>query len=158
VRQALFNVLRGLLEDAIFVDLFAGTGSVGLEALSHGVRQVYFVENAPRALQVLRANIAACAMTEQALVINGTLPHVLSKFRVPVQADVFFLDPPYASDLGEETLKAIGECRLLGPRGVVVWQHATRRPVPVLVAGFSLWQSRCYGNTQLSFYTLDTRL
>jgi 16S rRNA (guanine(966)-N(2))-methyltransferase RsmD len=158
VRQALFNVLRGLLEDAIFVDLFAGTGSVGLEALSHGVRQVYFVENAPRALQVLHTNIVACAMTEQAIVINGTLPHALRQFRVPVQADVLFLDPPYASDLGETTLKAIDECRLLGPRGVVVWQHATRRPVPVRVAGFSLWQSRCYGNTQLSFYTLDTRL
>jgi 16S rRNA (guanine966-N2)-methyltransferase len=158
VRQALFNVLRGLLEDAIFVDLFAGTGSVGLEALSHGVRQVYFVENAPRALQVLRANIAHCTMTEQAIVLNGTLPHALRKRGVPGQADVLFLDPPYASDLGEQTLETIGDCHLLGPRGVVVWQHATRRPVPVLVAGLSLWQSRCYGNTQLSFYMLDTRL
>jgi 16S rRNA (guanine(966)-N(2))-methyltransferase RsmD len=158
VRQALFNVLRGLLEDAIFVDLFAGTGSVGLEALSHGVRQVYFVENAPRSLQVLRTNIASCAMTERAIVIHGTLPHALRQCRVPGPANVLFLDPPYASDLGEETLKAIGDCRLLGPRGVVVWQHATRRPVPVLMAGLSLWQSRCYGNTQLSFYMLDTRL
>ena len=96
--------------------------------------------------------------TAQAIVINGMLPHALKQFRVPVQADVLFLDPPYASDLVEKTLKDIGECSLLGPRGVVVWQNATRRPVPVLAAGFSLWQSRCYGNTQLSFYTLDTRL
>ena len=158
VRQALFNVLRGLMEDAIFVDLFAGTGSVGLEALSHGARQVYFVENEPRALQVLRANIAHCAMAERATVINGTLPQALRNLGESVQADVLFLDPPYASDLGEQTLQVVGTGRVLKPPGMVVWQHAARRPAPGLVERLSLWQSRRYGNTQLSFYTLDTRL
>jgi 16S rRNA (guanine(966)-N(2))-methyltransferase RsmD len=158
VRQALFNVLRGLIEDAIFVDLFAGTGSVGLEALSHGARQVYFVDSAPQALQVLCANIAHCAMQEQTTIINGRLPHALKNLRIPGQADVLFLDPPYASDLGEQTLMALGDGGVLGPQGVVVWQHAARRPAPELVAGFSLWQSRSYGNTQLSFYRLETRL
>ena len=57
VRQALFNMLRGLVQNAILVDLFAGTGSVGLEALSHGARQVYFVEHDRRAFMTLRANI-----------------------------------------------------------------------------------------------------
>jgi 16S rRNA (guanine(966)-N(2))-methyltransferase RsmD len=156
VRQALFNVLRGLIEDAIFVDLFAGTGSVGLEALSHGARQAYFVDNQPQALQVLRSNIAHCAMTEQTIVLRGTLPHALRTLLGSVQADVLFLDPPYASDLGEQTLRVVGASHLLGPRGVVVWQHAARRPAAALVAGLSLWQSRRYGNTQLSFYTLDT--
>jgi 16S rRNA (guanine966-N2)-methyltransferase len=154
----LFNVLRALMEDAIFVDLFAGTGSVGLEALSHGARQIYFVDNAPPALQVLRANIASCAMTERTIVINGTLPQALRNFVGSVQADVLFLDPPYASDLGEQTLEVAGAGHLLGPQGVVVWQHAARRPAPVMVGELSLWQSRRYGNTRLSFYTLDTRL
>lgn len=156
VRQALFNVLRGRLEDAIFVDLFAGTGSVGLEALSHGARQVYFVEHEPRSLQVLHANITHCAMTKQASVIKGMLPAALKKLAEAEPADVLFLDPPYASALGEQTLVAIGAMRLLQPRGVVVWQHAACRPAPALVAGLSLWQSRRYGSTQLSFYLLDT--
>jgi 16S rRNA (guanine(966)-N(2))-methyltransferase RsmD len=146
------------MEDAIFVDLFAGTGSVGLEALSHGARQVYFVDSEPRVLQVLRANIAHCAMTEQTTVIKGTLPHALRTLLGSVQADVLFLDPPYASNLGEQTLQVVGAGRLLGPRGVVVWQHAARRPASALVADLSLWQSRRYGNTQLSFYTLATCL
>jgi 16S rRNA (guanine(966)-N(2))-methyltransferase RsmD len=158
VRQALFNVLRGLLEDAIFVDLFAGTGSVGLEALSHGARRVYFVDNAPQALQVLRANVAHCAMTEQATIIHGTLPQALRNLVGSVQADVLFLDPPYASDLGEQTLQVVSASRLLGPRSVVVWQHAVRRAVPALLADLSLWQSRRYGNTQLSFYRLSAHL
>ena len=158
VRQALFNVLRGLLEDAIFVDLFAGTGSVGLEALSHGARQVYFVDNEPRALQVLGANIAHCAMTAQTTIINGTLPQALRNLVGSVQVDVLFLDPPYVSDLGVQTLKVVGAGRLLGPHSVVVWQHAVRRPVPALLADLSLWQSRRYGNTQLSFYMLSAGL
>jgi 16S rRNA (guanine(966)-N(2))-methyltransferase RsmD len=158
VRQALFNVLRGRLEDAIFVDLFAGTGSVGLEALSHGARQVYFVENAPPALQVLGANIAHCAMTAQATIINGTLPQALRNLVGSVQADVLFLDPPYASDLGVQTLKFVAASPLLGPRSVVVWQHAARCPVPALLADLSLWQSRRYGSTQLSFYMLSAGL
>ena len=150
VRQALFNVLRELVDDAIFIDLFAGTGSVGLEALSHGARQVYFVDNDHRALQVLHANISHCAMAEQAVIVSGTLPQALG--RLAVQADVLFLDPPYASDLGEQTLEAVGGSSLLAPQGVVIWQHAVRRLAPALVPDLSLWQSRRYGTTQLSFY------
>ena len=75
-----------------------------------------------------------------------------------MQADVLFLDPPYASDLGAQTLQVVSAGRLLGPRSVVVWQHAVRRPVPALLADLSLWQSRRYGNTQLSFYMLSARL
>jgi 16S rRNA (guanine(966)-N(2))-methyltransferase RsmD len=152
VRQALFNVLRALIDDAIFIDLFAGTGSVGLEALSHGARQVYFMDNDPRALQVLRANIGYCAMAERATPMVGTLPQALSRLAMHVQADVLFLDPPYASDLGEQTLAAVGGASLLAPQGVVIWQHTVRRLAPALMPGLALWQSRRYGNTQLSFY------
>jgi 16S rRNA (guanine(966)-N(2))-methyltransferase RsmD len=158
VRQALFNVLRELMDDAIFIDLFAGTGSVGLEALSHGARQVYFVDNNPRALQVLRANIGHCVMAERAMPMVGTLPQALGRLAVHVQADVLFLDPPYASDLGEQTLAAIGGSSLLAPQGVVIWQHAARRPAPALMSGLTLWQGRRYGNTQLSFYRSVARL
>jgi 16S rRNA (guanine966-N2)-methyltransferase len=152
VRQALFNVLRELIDDAIFIDLFAGTGSVGLEALSHGARQVCFVDHDPRALQVLRANVGHCAMAERTMLMVGMLPQALDRLAAHVQADVLFLDPPYASDLGEPTLAAVGGSSLLAPQGVVIWQHAARRPAPALMPGLALWQSRRYGNTQLSFY------
>jgi 16S rRNA (guanine966-N2)-methyltransferase len=148
----MFNILRGRIEDAIFVDLFAGTGSVGLEALSHGARQAYFVEPDRRALRVLRANISHCAMTGQATVISGTLPQALQHLPVNLQADVLFLDPPYASDLAERTLIALEGSTLLAPHGVVVWQHAARRLAPPVVLGLCLWQSRHYGDTRLSFY------
>jgi 16S rRNA (guanine(966)-N(2))-methyltransferase RsmD len=148
----LFNVLRGTIADAIFVDLFAGTGSVGLEALSYGASQVYFVEHEPRALQVLRANIQHCAMAARATVVAGPLPQSLGKLLQYGPVDIIFLDPPYATDLGERTLTAIGKACCLSPQGMVIWQHAARHLVPEQVPGLWRWQSRRYGDTQLSFY------
>jgi 16S rRNA (guanine966-N2)-methyltransferase len=152
VRQALFNVLRGIITDATFVDLFAGTGSVGLEALSHGAQRALFVEQDTHALHVLRDNIQRCAMTAQTTVVVGTLPQALSKLSAYRPVDIIFLDPPYASHLGEQMLTALSGADLLAPHGIVIWQHAMRRPVLSQVPGVVLWQKRCYGDTQLSFY------
>jgi 16S rRNA (guanine966-N2)-methyltransferase len=153
VRQALCNMLRPWLSDAIVVDLFAGTGSVGLEALSHGARQAYFVERDRQALQVLQANIERCGMTARAAVIRGSLPAVLSRLPADVQAGIVFLDPPYDSDLAERTLGGLERLPLLAPHGVLVWQHAVRHLAPSHLLGLSLWQRRRYGDTCLSCYT-----
>ena len=152
VRQALFNMLRGLVQDAIFIDLFAGTGSVGLEALSHGARQVYFVEHDRRALKILQANIRRCDMVGRATIVAAPLPQALQRLPAPLQADVVFLDPPYASDLAEVTLAALAERQLLAAHGVLVWQHTARRAIPPVVLERPLWKSRRYGITQLSLY------
>jgi 16S rRNA G966 N2-methylase RsmD len=85
-------------------------------------------------------------------VVVGTLPRALGKLVGHGPVDLLFLDPPYASDLGEHTLTAIGRVSLLAPQGVVIWQHAVRHTAPGHVPGLSLWQSRRYGDTQLSFY------
>lgn len=154
VRQALFNMLRGRVQDATFIDLFAGTGSVGLEALSHGARQVYFIEHDRRALKTLQANISRCDMAERVMIVAASLPRALQQLPVPLQADVLFLDPPYASDLAEVTLVALAGRRILAPHGVLIWQHRTRRAIPQTVLTLPLWKSRCYGTTQLSLYTV----
>ncbi len=133
VRQALFNMLRELVQDAIFMDLFAGTGSVGLEALSHGARHVYFVEHDRRALMILQANIQRCDMAQRATIVAASLPQALQQLPASVQADVLFLDPPYASDLAEMTLAALVERHVLAAHGVLVWQHMARRVIPPTV-------------------------
>ena len=160
VRQALFNMLRGLVQDAIFVDLFAGTGSVGLEALSQGAREVYFVEPDRCAVRILQANISRCHMQGRTTIVAAPLPQALRQLPATVQADMLFLDPPYASDLAEVTLAALAERRILTAHGVLIWQHMARRVIPQLVLDLPLWKSRRYGNTQLSLYaprTLEER-
>ena len=160
VRQALFNMLRGLVQNAIFVDLFAGTGSVGLEALSHGASEVYFVEHDRRALMTLRANISRCKMLGRTTIVAAPLPQALWQLPATLQADMLFLDPPYASDLAEVTLAALADAalagrRILAPHGVLIWQHTARRAIPQTVLDLPLWKSRRYGSTQLSLYALS---
>lgn len=156
VRQALFNILRPLLQDAIFVDLFAGTGSVGLEALSHGAQHVYFVEHDRRAVSALRANATRCDLASHATIVTGALPQALWKLPHNLQATMVFLDPPYASALAEITLDALAGTQILDPHGIIIWQHAAHHPVPASVGERPCWQRRRYGNTQLSFYRLPT--
>ena len=152
VRQALFNMLRDRVPASIFVDMFAGTGSVGLEALSHGARHVYFVEKDSRALSTLRVNVRRCGVEPQATVVAAGLPQALRSLPPTMQADVIFLDPPYASDLAQATLIALGEHRLLAPDGLIVWQHAARREPHILLQYEHLLSKR-YGNSELTFLT-----
>jgi 16S rRNA (guanine(966)-N(2))-methyltransferase RsmD len=159
VRQALFNMLRPMIRDAIFVDLFAGTGSVGLEALSHGARQVYFVEQDRRVVATLRRNVSQCAAGDRATVIVAPLPQAVQCLPATLQADVLFLDPPYASELAEQTLMALAPRSLLAPEAIVVWQHAVRHQVPQEVLGRRCLggKPRRYGDTQVSIFACSER-
>lgn len=158
VRQALFNVLRPIIRDAIFVDLFAGTGSVGLEALSHGAQLVYFVEQDRRVVATLRRNIEQCEAGDRAVVIAAPLPQAVLRLPAGLQADLLFLDPPYDSDLAEQTLAALAPLSLLAPHGTLIWQHAVRHPVPDDVQiGDWRWMRgnpRRYGDTRISMFTV----
>jgi 16S rRNA (guanine(966)-N(2))-methyltransferase RsmD len=141
------------MEDVIFIDLFAGTGSVGLEALSHGARHIYLVEHDPQALRTLFTNIRHCDAVDAVTVITASLPGAVRRLPQNVQADILFLDPPYASNLGEMTLAALEGHSVLAPHSTLIWQHAAQQMAPSEVLQLPLWQSRRYGNTQLSFYT-----
>lgn len=157
VRQALFNMLRPVIRDAIFVDLFAGTGSVGLEALSHGASRVYFVEQDRRVVTTLRRNVEQCAVGDRATIVVAPLPQAVQRLPATLQADVLFLDPPYASTLAEQTLAALAPRLLLAPHGMVVWQHDVRHQVPQEVLGRRCrgGKLRRYGDTQVSIFTCD---
>ena len=152
VRQALFNMLRERVPGSIFVDMFAGTGSVGLEALSQGASYVYFVEKDRGALAALRANVRHCGAEAQATVLAAELPQALQKLPATPQADIIFLDPPYASHLAPATLDAVGERGILAPDGLIIWQHAAQNQ-PHASPRHNLVIAKRYGNTQLSFLT-----
>jgi 16S rRNA (guanine966-N2)-methyltransferase len=155
VRQAVFNMLRPVIRDAIFVDLFAGIGSVGLEALSHGAGQVYFIEQDRRVVAALQHNVRQCAVSDRATIIAASLPQAVQRLPATLQADILFLDPPYASELAEQTLAALEPLSLLAPHGVVIWQHAVRHQVPQEVLGRrDDGRSRRYGDTQVSTFRM----
>jgi 16S rRNA (guanine(966)-N(2))-methyltransferase RsmD len=156
VREALFSILGAEVEGARVLDLFAGTGSLGLEALSRGAGAARFVEGDARCARILRDNVAALGLAERAEVVVGdALSPRTWHGEEDVPSDVIFLDPPYPLLRGEtrgELFRALGAlvAARLAPEGVLVF-HAPRREVrPSELEPFEV-DERQYGTSALYF-------
>lgn len=125
LRETLFNVLAGSVEGSTWIDLFAGTGAIGIEAISRGARIVYFVESARPAVQAIRRNLAGLGVTDGfEMAEREAVPALRALEARGVSCDFCFLDPPYrkAGDY-EQVLGFIAQSRLLGPRALVIAEH-----------------------------------
>jgi 16S rRNA (guanine966-N2)-methyltransferase len=153
VRIALMDTLAPRLPDARVLDLFAGAGGVGLEALSRGAAHATFVERDARAVAALRDNVAALGVGGAARVLREDVARALTALaRTGERFRVVFLDPPYDTDLAASTLDALGGGALLEPDALVVVQHRTKRP-PADVAGvLRAFRARRFGETTLTFF------
>lgn len=148
VREALFNIIGPKVVGARVLDLFAGTGALGLEALSRGAAHAVFVERERAACEAILRNLGAAGMSDRATVLRGRLPEALRWVEPPF--DLVFLDPPYGTPEGDETLVELH--RVLAPGGLVVYEHAARYNPPGRPVGLALVDERTYGDTTLSFY------
>jgi len=156
LRETLFNVLAssGILQDAVFVDLFAGTGSIGIEALSRGARKAYFVENGRKPAQIIRENLLTLGLNSAGEVYERDAVQAISQLAENgVVADVCFLDPPYdLKGAYEQVLRSLANSALAGERTVVIAEHDKR-----FDPGDGLGRLRRYrllkqGDSSLSFY------
>jgi len=162
VKETLFNMIGPALAQAMVLDLFAGTGNVGIEALSRGAAQVVFVEKERTHLEFLKRNLAACGVEAQSVVMSGdanTMLRVLSK--AGRQFDLIFLDPPYRqTNLLNDVLAYLAGTALLAEAGiVVVEQRVQDAPAAVInnavcsdARALVLEKTRRSGDTALSFY------
>lgn len=147
VREAVFNLLINggygdPVSDAAVLDLFSGTGALGLEALSRGAGRAVFMENGRVALDLLTRNIALCRMEAQSEVLrrDATRPGLWD-------GDGFtlvFLDPPYGKGLGEKALVALSDGGWLHPDVLIIWEEAAQKDAP---AGFERLDARRYGDS-----------
>jgi 16S rRNA (guanine966-N2)-methyltransferase len=153
VRIALMDTLAPRLADARVLDLFAGAGGVGLEALSRGAAHATFVERDARAVAALRQNVEALGVGPLVRVRRGdVLRELASLYAAGDRFDVVFLDPPYEAGLVETTLQTLGGGGLLLAEGLVVAQHFTKRAPPPAVGGLAAFRTRRFGETTLTFY------
>ncbi|WP_299966205.1 16S rRNA (guanine(966)-N(2))-methyltransferase RsmD [uncultured Roseobacter sp.] len=148
VRESLFSVLThlGVTDGARVLDLFAGTGALGLEALSRGAAHATFVDNGRTALGLLRQNIAKLRVADRSTIVARDAR------RLPVRegppAGLIFLDPPYGKEMGEAALATAGQSGWLASGALIVWEEAAPMPAP---PGFDLVDQRRYGDTQITF-------
>ncbi len=155
VREALFSILRGRIEGARWLDLYAGTGAVGLEALSRGAAHVDFVEIDRQALRVLRGNLARCGVADRTSVHAVPVESLCRRWASTLPpVDVVFADPPYRDSGWQEVLGAVAPDAPLKPTGVVVLEHATRESVPKQVGRLEQVRRYRYGDTMLTLFAL----
>lgn len=149
VKQALFNILGERIEGTAFLDLFAGAGGVGIEALSRGARRVVFVDDARRSLQTIRHNLEQAGFISQAEVIAARAESYVRK--AEERYSVIFLDPPYSTEL-RPLLELISGSDLLEPGAAVVAEHFKKQQSPQKAGDLVLFREAAYGDTVLAFY------
>jgi len=145
LREALFNVLASSIEESVFVDAYAGSGAVGIEALSRGARRAIFIERSRTAALIIRENLAALEIDNRAELIVGKAATILPR----VNADIVFLDPPYALEREyEQALTALGEITIR----LVIAQHPSRTQLPAQYGNLHRTRILKQGDNSLSFY------
>jgi 16S rRNA (guanine(966)-N(2))-methyltransferase RsmD len=152
VREAVFNIWQGAIADCRWLDLCAGTGAMGAEALCRGASTVVGIEQSSRACAIIQLNWQRVAKPEQAFqVLRGDVVQRL-KTLAGQQFDRIYFDPPYASDLYQRVLEAITYHNLLHPSGELAVEHNPETWKPQSVAGLEICRQKLYGNTSVTFY------
>lgn len=158
LRETLFNVLAPQIEGAIFVDLYAGSGAVGIEALSRGAREVIFVEEAEPALRAIRTNLASLGIRGgYALEARGVAKALRRLTEAGRRADLVFMDPPYrdADEYGTALGLLGSECAaLLSMGAAVVAEHEKRRDLEPAYGALVRYRTLKQGDAALSFYSV----
>ncbi len=152
-RETLFNILahRNRIPDARVLDVFAGTGALGCEAISRGAASVTFVENDARAARLISTNIAALKLDDVARIVKRS---ALAPGLAPGEFDLVFLDPPYGRGLGEQAIDALRKARWLAPDALIVLEEEAAS-LPDWIDGFERVDKRTIGLSAFGFFRHD---
>ena len=152
VRLALFNIWGGQADGCAFLDLFAGTGSVGIEALSRGARRATFVEQLPQALKVLNENLRTLELVSQSDVISSDVFTAFDRLSALGPFDLIFVGPPYGKALADQTLQALSAGAILAADGCLAAEVFRKEHLQKRYGRLAQARSRQYGDNLLVFY------
>ena len=150
VKEALFSVIQFDIPTAVVLDLFGGTGQLGIEALSRGAKRAVFVDESEKACKLIRENLRRTRLEQEASVIRcdylAYLRHCTEKY------DIVFLDPPYAEVFLENALKMITEIDILQSGGIIVTERPLGKDLPYEFEGYTRSKDYKYGSTLITLY------
>ncbi|MFH1429646.1 MAG: 16S rRNA (guanine(966)-N(2))-methyltransferase RsmD [Candidatus Margulisiibacteriota bacterium] len=156
VRESLFNIIRDQVDGCRFLDLCAGSGAVGLEALSRGAAEAVFIEKFPK---LVIQNLQTTGYGRQSQIMKMDALKALDVLvNKKYSFGIIFLDPPYESDILELSLKKIGASDILKCEGIVVAEHRKTKEIQETYGSLTLQRQVKYGETILSFYAIENRL
>jgi 16S rRNA (guanine966-N2)-methyltransferase len=152
VRESMFNILGDRVRDALVLDLFAGTGAMGIEALSRGAGSVLFADNDKRALTALGKNVKVCSLASRAKIIKWDILKNLNITTAFQHAfNLVFIDPPYNKNMIQSTLSNLDKSKCIENGACVAIEHSPQEPIPEKDKRFKISDQRRYGKTLVSF-------
>lgn len=147
VKESLFGTIQNYVKDSIVLDLFAGSGSLGIEALSNGAKSCYFVDNGREIKKILQHNLTGI---EGSVFVDSDYQKSLASFKAKnIQFDIIFLDPPYYEHLINNAVKLIKEYNLLAPKGIIICEFVDEE---INDYGYELIKDKKYGDKYIHIY------
>ena len=150
VKESIFNIIQFDIEGRRVLDLFAGTGQLGIECLSRGAASAVFVDRRADAVKLIRENLRLTELEDRARVVAGDSMEYLKSIREPF--DIIFLDPPYAAGLLEPAIAHIAKFDILAPHGIIAAEHPADRVLPALAPPYRVHRTYRYGKIALTLY------
>jgi len=152
VKEAIFDILQDFFRGQKVLDLFAGTGALGIEALSRGARKAVFIEGSARSRSALRKNIENCHLEETAEVLGREVQSGMNLLEARGESfELIFLDPPYGKGLAQKTLESLSRSSIVAPGALIVAEHSLSEALEA-VSPLQKVDWRRYGSTQVSFF------
>ena len=156
VKESLFNMINSYIMDSDILDLFAGTGSLGIECLSRGANQCIFVDNSKESINIVKSNIKKARVENESIVLNLDFKSAINSLSSKnKQFDVIFMDPPYYKNMFSDALSAVDNNNLLKEDGIIVVEHDTVDKFPDNMGRLYKSREKKYGNTTLTFYKME---
>jgi 16S rRNA (guanine966-N2)-methyltransferase len=154
VKESIFNILGERIEGKMVLDLFAGTGNLGIEALSRGAAKVLFVEKGRQAIRLIQKNLSQCGLEGRSEIIPKDVNRAIGILKERgASFDLILMDPPYEKGLISRTLDKLDSHRIYHEDSILVIEHDRREPLPGIVVGWNLIRQRRIGDTVISFLT-----
>jgi len=154
IRESIFSILSHRVQGAVVLDLFAGTGALGIESLSRGARAACFIDHNPHAVALVKKNVDICRLSDRASIIQWNAAENLNCLRsIPLHFDLVFMDPPYRQNVISSTLSSLCRSGRLEHEASLILEHSAAESLPEIPPPLSLRDQRKYGKTLVSFLT-----
>ncbi|SHJ55207.1 16S rRNA (guanine(966)-N(2))-methyltransferase RsmD [Clostridium cavendishii DSM 21758] len=158
IKESIFNIIQGYIIDSVVIDVFAGTGSLGLEAASRGAKEVYLIDKSPVTYPLLKQNIENLKFEDVCTSVNTDAYSALRSFASKgVVFDLIFIDPPYMKDLIPEAMEIVDKNKMLHEDGIIVCKIDTSEEIFEGTENIKLVDKRKYGNTTVCFYKVEEK-
>lgn len=157
VKESLFNIFGVKTFDCSFLDLFAGTGAIGIEAYSRGAAKVVFIDTDAKSIQVLKENLQKLNILDKVEVYNTDYINAINKLSADGRSfDIIFMDPPYMKGYEKIALNEVSDKNILSSDGIIVVEHDLGDEMPERAGKLTIYRQKKYGNTMLTFYSIET--